>query len=220
MDDKERQAALLSALTTEHFVMQTAANATVSEQGTRASLYILALSSSLVAMGFAAQSRAVFVPFVATVLPALFLLGVFTVVRLVDAAMEYNLCLTRIARLRAYYRTLSPEAAAMFSARSGRWPESGEEPTLRLGEFIAFATTIASMVAFINSIVAGVGVALLAGDRLGADQAALAMLLGVLIATALVVAFVAYERWRFRTFEQAERSGKMEDRIDAHPEDV
>jgi uncharacterized membrane protein len=199
MDDKERQAALLSALTTEHFVLQTAADATVNEQGTRASLYILALSSSLVAMGFAAQSRAVFVPFVATVLPALFLLGVFTVVRLVDAAMEYNLCLTRIARIRAHYRTLSPEAAAMFSAGSGRWPESGEEPTLRLGEAIAFATTIASMVAFINSIVAGAGVTLLAADRFG-RQTGLSLGLGVAAAVALMIVFFVYQNWRYSIF--------------------
>jgi uncharacterized membrane protein len=201
MDDKERQAALLSALTTEHFVLQTAADATVNEQGTRASLYILALSSSLVAMGFAAQSRAVFVPFVATVLPALFLLGVFTVVRLVDAAMEYNLCLTRIARIRAHYRTLSPEAAAMFSARSGRWPESGEEPTLRLGEFIAFATTIASMVAFINSIVAGAGITLLAAERLGGGQTGLFIGLGVATAVALMIVFFVYQNWRYSVFD-------------------
>jgi hypothetical protein len=31
MDDKERQTAFMSALVTEHFVLQTAANATVSE---------------------------------------------------------------------------------------------------------------------------------------------------------------------------------------------
>ena len=31
MDDKERQAAFITVLTTEHFVLQTAANATVSE---------------------------------------------------------------------------------------------------------------------------------------------------------------------------------------------
>lgn len=44
--------AFLTALTTEHFVLQTAAGATVSEAATRASLYLLSLSSSLVAMGF------------------------------------------------------------------------------------------------------------------------------------------------------------------------
>src|SRR5262245_16538582 len=110
MDDNERRQALLSALTTEHFVLQSGAAATVSEAGTRASLYILSLSSALVAMGFASQSPGVFAPFVGTVLPTLFLLGLFTVVRLVDAAIEYNDFLSGIARIRGYYRTLSPEA--------------------------------------------------------------------------------------------------------------
>ena len=57
MDDKQRQAAFMTALTTEHFVLQTAANATVSEAAARASLYVIALSSSLVAMGFASSSQ-------------------------------------------------------------------------------------------------------------------------------------------------------------------
>jgi hypothetical protein len=98
MDEKARQEAFMSALVTEHFVLQTGANATVSEAGTRASLYILALSSSLVAMGFASGLREVFVPFVATILPAVFLLGLFTVVRLVDAAIEYNHFLSVLRR--------------------------------------------------------------------------------------------------------------------------
>ena len=45
MEEKERQSAFMSALVTEHFVLQTAANATVSESGSRASLYVFALSS-------------------------------------------------------------------------------------------------------------------------------------------------------------------------------
>jgi hypothetical protein len=48
---------------------------------------------------FVAQ-QAAFVPFVATVLPAVFVLGVFTVVRLVDALVEYNQFLAGIARVR------------------------------------------------------------------------------------------------------------------------
>jgi len=64
MDEKERRSAFLSALTTEHFVLQTAASATVSESAARASIYILALSSTLVAMGFASQSREAFGPFI------------------------------------------------------------------------------------------------------------------------------------------------------------
>ena len=86
MDEKESQA-FMSALTTEHFALQTAANATVSDAAARSSLYVFALSSSLVAIGFASRSREVFMPFIAVVLPGVFLLGVFTVVRLVDSAL-------------------------------------------------------------------------------------------------------------------------------------
>ena len=43
---------LLSALTTEHFVLQSAINATVSEAAARASRYMMARSSSLVAWAF------------------------------------------------------------------------------------------------------------------------------------------------------------------------
>ena len=196
-DDRQ---AMLTALTAEHFVLQTAAAATVSEAGTRASLYILSLSSALVAMGFASQSRDIFLPFIATVLPALVLLGLFTVVRLVDAAMEYNECLNGIARIRGYYRTLGPEAEIYFSAQTGRWPEkNATTPTLRLGPSIAFVTTIASMVAFINSIVAGAGAALLASARLGPERTSLAVGLGIATAVVLMAIFFVYQRWRYYT---------------------
>jgi hypothetical protein len=68
----ERQAAFLSALVTEHCVLQTAASATVSEAASRTSLYVFSLSSSLVAMGFVSQFPATFRLFAAAILPALF----------------------------------------------------------------------------------------------------------------------------------------------------
>ena len=88
VDEQQSHAAFMSALTTEHFVLQTAANATVSDAAARSSLYVVSLSSSLVALGFASQSRNVFPPFVSIVLPGIFVLGVFTVMRLVDTARE------------------------------------------------------------------------------------------------------------------------------------
>jgi hypothetical protein len=214
MDDKDRQSAFMSALTTEHFVLQTAANATTSEAGTRASLYIFALSSSLVAMGFMSRSPDVFVPFVAIVLSAVFVLGVFTAVRLVDSNLEGMQFLTGIARIRGYYRTLTPEAAEYFAAEGGRWPEGQTEPSLRLGLFVAFATTTASMIAFINSIVAGVGIALLVGARLLEGRIALASAAGVVVAVALMSVFLAYQRWRYRAFEPTERPPR---RVDGRP---
>ncbi len=196
MDEQSERAALLTALSTEHFVLQTANNSTYSEASARSTLYVMALSSSLVAMGFAASSTELLVPFAAISLPAVFLLGIFTIVRLVESALESMQYLTGIARIRGYYRTLGPEAARHFSPEYGRWPEA-ESPALRFGPALAFFGTTAAMIAVINNVVAGVGVALL--TRFLSPSApywvgAVAGIAGVLILTWL---FYAYQRWRF-----------------------
>jgi hypothetical protein len=193
----------MSALTTEHFVLQTAASSTISEASARSSLYVLSLSSSLVAMGFMSQSRGVFIPFVAAVIPAVFLLGLFTVMRLVDTSLESMQYLAGIARIRSYYRTLGPEAAAHFAAEYGRWPEAKSSPALRLGSLLAFLGTTASMIAVTNNVLAGAGVTLLAKQLLDKDHAWLALPIGIASAVLLTLAFLAYQRWRFSDFDAA-----------------
>ena len=138
MDEQSDRTALLSALTTEHFVLQTANNSTYAEASSRSTLYIMVLSSSLVATGFVAGSTDVLLPFAAIVLPAVFVLGLFTVTRLVETALESMHCLDGIARIRAYYRTLGPVAERHFSPESGRWPEA-QPPALRLGPASLFS---------------------------------------------------------------------------------
>jgi hypothetical protein len=182
-------------------VLQTANSATVTEAMGRATLYVMALSSALVAMGFASRSREILVPFAATVLPAVFVLGVLTTIRLTDTALESQQYLVGIARIRAHYRTLAPEAARLFAPERGRWPEAGGSPALGLGTAVAFLGTSATTVAVINAIVAGAGVTLLARDRLGAGRAGLALALGVATVLALVLGFYRFQRWRFATFE-------------------
>lgn len=200
MEESERHAAFMSALITEHSVLQAAASATVADAAARSSLYVFSLSSSLVAMGFAAQSREVFLPFVAAVLPALFVLGVFTTIRLVDSAVENMQYLLGIARIRSYYRTLTPEAAVYFAAERGRWPEARSAPALQMGRLVAFFTTTASMIAFINSVVAGAGVTLLAANLLGEGRTRLALGLGAAAAVCLMAASLAFQRWRFSMY--------------------
>jgi len=118
----------------QHFALQSAAVATTSEASSRTSIYLLSLSSSLVAIGFASQSPTAFAPLVATVLPAMVVLGILTLIRLVDISSEYRRCLIGIAHIRSYYRTLGPEAAEHFSPARGRWPEPGApDPSLQLG---------------------------------------------------------------------------------------
>lgn len=200
MDDPAGRTALLTALTTEHFVLQTANNSTYAEASARSTLYVMALSSSLVAMGFVAGSREVLVPFAAIVLSAVFVLGLFTIVRLVETALESMHYLQGIARIRAYYRTLGPEAAGHFSAARGRWPEA-ESPALRFGPALAFFGTTASMIAVINSAVAGVGVALLARFFIPSAPPWVGATAGIAGALVLTWLFYAYQRWRFDDFD-------------------
>lgn len=209
MDEATQQSTLMSAMTTEHFVLQTAASSTISEASARSSLYVFSLSSALVAMGFTSQSREVFIPFVAAVLPAVFLLGVFTIVRLVDTSLENMQYLAGIARIRSYYRSLGPEAAAYFAADKGRWPEGKSVPALQLGSLFAFLGTTASMIAFINNFLAGAGVTLLAHGLLDREHKWLALPIGIASAVLLTLAFLAFQRWRFSMFDGVEaQSGK------------
>lgn len=209
--DHDAQSALLTALTTEHFVLQTAANATYADASARSSLYVFALSSSVVAMGFMSQSPDLFPAFVAIVLPAIFLMGILTVVRLVDSALENNQYLAGIARIRAYYRTLSPDAEVHFAQRTGRWPE-GPSPSLGLGTVMAFLGTTASTIAFINNVVAGVGVALLVDALADGDVLVPAVLSGLLVVAVLMLAFFMFQRWRFNVSDPT--SGAMAEATD------
>jgi hypothetical protein len=205
MDEQAGQSAFISALGTEHFVLQSASSTTVAEAGTRASLYVLSLSSSLVAMGFAVQTPGAFMPLAATVLPAIFLLGLFTVLRLVDTSIEHYQFQTAIVRIRRYYRNLTPEAASYFPLWGGSDDDRAETMAasgVRHTLFIWFGTT-ASMVAAINSIVAGAGVALIATWLLGRDQTVLAVIFGIVGALISMSVFLIYQRRRFDEFEHA-----------------
>lgn len=205
MDEKERRSAFVAAMTTEHFVLQTAISTTINEGASRASIYVFSLSSSLVAMGFAAQSPTAFMPFVGTVLPALFLLGVFTVLRLVDIAAENMRAHIAIARIRGYYRTLTRDAQVHFAADRGRWPEGNTKPAARAGLPVGYLTTAASMIACINAIVAGAGVTLLLHQWLGRDVT-VALLIGTACAGAFLTLFFLYQRYRLTDIVAAART--------------
>jgi hypothetical protein len=207
MEEESRESAFLSALVTEHFVLQSAASTTVGEAAARASLYMFTLSSALVAMGFIAQTPRVFTPFVATVLPAVFVLGWFTFVRLVDTTVENSRSLRAIARIRRYYRGLTPEAPRYFAA----WTETDDEAAealAALGTRPAWSTvlfTTASMVAAINSLVGGVGLALLVWKLLGSDWDVLAIALGAVSTIVFAVAAYMYQVDRYSSAAEADR---------------
>jgi hypothetical protein len=195
MDAKDDRSVLLRAMTTEHFVMQGAIDAALSEAQSRASIFIGALSGALIAMGLATQSEAIFLPFVATVLPAIFVMGVFTVLRLVDVSVETARAEIRIATIWRFYRSLGGEAEALFSPKLGRWPEGNENPALRLGLFVAYWTSAAAMIAAIDALVGAAGIVLLLHLAVGINLI-VAILTGVAVALALLAAFHYLQKMR------------------------
>jgi hypothetical protein len=185
MDDTARREELLTALTTEHFTLQGARSQTVNESSSRGALYIGAVSSALVALGFITQVPKVgdvFEVFALTVLPTLYLLGLFTFVRLVENSAEdfrYGLAINRI---RGYYQELAGEHAELFllsghDDRAGVLSNMGARPGSRQQYF-----TFASTIAVINSVVGGSAAAIAAG----AFGATLAAATGIGAAAAIV----------------------------------
>jgi hypothetical protein len=114
MDEQAREQAFISALATEHFVLQAARSAIVSEQIGRASIYMGAVFSALIALGFLAQVVTRLDPFVAALLPALFVLGELTFAALVRNTIENPVLLAQMQRIRGFYRRLAPEASQVF----------------------------------------------------------------------------------------------------------
>jgi hypothetical protein len=207
-DDAEPDARmLLSAVTTEHFVLQTATSATYTEASARSSLYVMSLSSALVAIGFLAERPSVLVPFMLTVLPTIFVLGLFTVIRLVETSLESMRYLRAIARIRAHYRSLGSDAERLFAARLGRWPEV-PSPATRGGSTLAFLGTTATMVAVLNNVLGGVCAAVAMSLLAPNLRDSLVVGLGLAVSLVLTFAFVAYQRWRFA--DDARGSGRAE----------
>ncbi|MEV0619782.1 hypothetical protein AB0I81_41135 [Nonomuraea sp. NPDC050404] len=162
----------------------------------------MALSSSLVALGFAAPPSPAFAPLAASILPALIILGFFTSVRLVDTGLLIIQCRTAMTRIRGYYRDLSPHGAAYIIPWAGPAESDvvaattatlgiGRRPNWLIGLF-----TIAMTIAAINSIVIGASVTLLAVQLF---PFGVAMTLGLLIAALHATLFYLYQRHRYRT---------------------
>src|SRR5437588_4385043 len=113
MDD-DRQQAFMTALVTEHFVLQGARGQTNAEMTGRAALYLATVSSTLIALGFVARDRSAFVPFAAAVIPSLLILGEFTFIRLVAASIEDLQYLDASQQIRPNCRSPVPDGPTLF----------------------------------------------------------------------------------------------------------
>lgn len=192
---------LLTILTTEHFVLQTARGGTIGEANGRASIYLGAVSSGLIALGFVASDSDRFALFAAAVLPAILLLGWFTFVRLVQTGVESMRYLTRIQRIRRWYASQSPASQTWFADLTTPAEDPDEAATavrtmgMRPSSWQMLYTT-ASMVGALNSLILGVAfcLAIRGTDLLSLPWTAG---LGVILALATLAGHISYERREF-----------------------
>jgi hypothetical protein len=115
-DPLARQLAL-SALTTEQFNLQTARMGTIAEANGRSTLYLGALSSTVIAIAFVGQASELgdsFYLFALALLPPVFLLGVLSYLRLVQTSIEDMVHAVGTFRIRQYFQSLDPAAVPFF----------------------------------------------------------------------------------------------------------
>ena len=200
MDERARDSAFVNALTTEHFVLQSARGALIGEMVGRGTVYLSAVSSSLIAFGFSAQVGTRIDLFVAAVLSALFILGELTFVALLRNSLKNLEFMRRMQRIRGYYRTLHPDAEQFFDASEADTELAAELATVGMRRGLgSMLFTGASTIAAINSILAAVGLALLAG-RVDGIQSGVVVAVGILAGLVLFVLHLVHQRRRSAAF--------------------
>jgi hypothetical protein len=203
----DRPTAFLNALLTEEFILQSARSSTVAESGTRASIYLTTLSSALVAFGFLADT-AYAVVFLAAVLPVVFILGVFTYVRLVHTSLEDVAALAALQQIRRYYRTLLPGAERYFPLTTG--PHAPNE-MLDIGNRASWRGvffTLSSAIGAVNSIVAGIGIAAM---LLPSGTTGISVTAGVATALVLLTSHGLYQERRYARLPDVIRAARHGD---------
>jgi hypothetical protein len=151
-----RIGAAATFVTTEHFNLQTARAMTVSEANGRASIYLAALASNLIALAFVGQMSRLGVAFYAfalTLLPVLAFVGVVTFVRLVQSSIEVIVYAHRIALLRSFYLRIAPELEPYLVVVRGTRSAAPSDSARLAPSAWQLTLTAAGMVAVVNSVV-------------------------------------------------------------------
>jgi hypothetical protein len=173
---------------------------TIAEANGRSTLYLGTLSSAVIAIAFIGQANELgdaFYLFALTLLPPVFLLGVFTYLRLQQNSVEDYVFVVASFRIREFFVRLDPAAAPFFPPTD----REGVEKLERMGVLpkgpLQMLLTAATMVTCINAIVGGVTVAL--GARSLLDASVLVSgVIGGLVALILASVFFVYQVRRFQ----------------------
>ncbi len=187
-------------MTTEHFTLQGARAAAITETTSRATIFIGSVSAGLVALGLIATATRIgtafyafglilFYAFGLILLSTLSFIGFVTCDRVLQSGIEELHYAERIARLRAYYFDFAPELThylasvppsrrlAILGLRSGYWP--------------ALRTT-AGMIGMVTAVLTGSAAGLLAAIAAG-HSAVAGFVTGGVAGVAVLVALMWFQ---------------------------
>ena len=160
----ELSSQLVSIMTTEHYNLQTGRAMTISEANGRASLFVGAVSSGLIALAFVGQLShlgTAFYVFSLVILPTLLFMGLITFERVLQAGSVDVIYARGINRIRHLYLEYAPQMQPYFILST----HDDQEGTLGAEAMQTFWWQVflntAGMIAVINSVLAGGFVGLL-----------------------------------------------------------
>jgi hypothetical protein len=195
----------LQILTTEHWSLLSSRSLGYTESMSRVSMFIAALSGSIVALALVAQATSFgngFRAFGLVLLPVVFFLGLVTVARLRQINYEDAVWTQGLNRLRHAYLERSPELAPYFVTSTHDDSEGILVSTLARKKFhmpVQAFIALPGMVAVLDSVVAGAIVAI-AALSLGSVWC---LTLGVLTFFVSVATFVAFGIRAFSAYRRA-----------------
>jgi hypothetical protein len=159
--DSERAALLMQALGNQYGRLQSARGGTIAESSSRTSLYLTSLTGAVVGLSFVAQASRfseTFLVFALAILPVVFFLGVVTYYRVLQTGVEDVIYARAMSKIQQFYSQVDPAHADLFHS------SAVDQVGLRdLGLFALWwqqFLSSAAVVAIVNSVVAGVFIAL------------------------------------------------------------
>jgi hypothetical protein len=194
-------ATLMSALTTEHYTLQSARASTIAEANGRSQLFLSTVSGATVALALAAQLHAghgTFTAFAFAVLPAVLLLGITSYMRLADLAVQDAYYARAIGRIRSFYFGIEPTARQYWLVSAGDDPHAvmrhAGQRISRWHHLSHAATAVGAVTAVIAGVFTGLIAATVTPWPLGAVS-----IPATLVAVTLVIVFLADQTRRWNT---------------------
>jgi hypothetical protein len=206
---KADAAQILQILITEHTNLQAIRSATVTEANGRTTLFLGAVSSSIIALAFIGQMSEMgnaFILFALILLPSLLYLGIVTFVRVYQTGIEDLIASRGINRIRHYYTEIAPSIEEYFILSThddmqGMLENMGARESDWWQPFVSTN----GLVAVLNSILAAVFAGLVAATFFNATLA-IAVIVGVIV---FVVSGLLHFRYHNYTFEVVDATLKV-----------